>query len=352
MIILPKGIRMMKNRYIRWKDGSLTVIDQQRLPAREVYIKLKSVNSYYEAIRSLKVRGAPLIGVAAAYGVVSSVYSLKSVSSVRSAAKRSIALLKTARPTAVNIFNELTSLQRIVDSYAGESAGELKDMILKFAEDLSRTEEERCARIGMHGAPLIKSGMNVLTHCNTGMLATSGIGTALGIIYTAHEKKKKFHVYVPETRPLLQGGRLTAYELKKAGIPHTLITDNMRGHLFLSGLIDISFVGADRIAMNGDTANKIGTLESALFSRMFSKPFYVAAPTSTVDRDIRNGKSIIIEERSMDEVREIRGVRLSVAEKCFNPAFDVTPARYIDGIITERGISEASAKCIKKLFTQ
>lgn len=341
----------MKNRYIKWKDGVLTVIDQQKLPGREVYIQLKSIGSYYNAIRSLKVRGAPLIGVAAAYGVASSVYPIKSFSSVRSRAKKSIMLLKTARPTAVNIFNELSALETAIDSYRGSSASSLKEIIIGFAQSLSKREEERCILIGRNGSSLIKDGMNILTHCNTGMLATTGIGTALGIIYTAHEERKKFHVYVPETRPLLQGGRLTAYELMKAGVPHTLITDNMRGHLFISGMIDAAFVGADRIAMNGDTANKIGTLESALFSKMFSKPFYIAAPTSTIDRTIKTGKSIKIEERNESEIVKINGARISVAEKCYNPAFDITPAKYIDGIITEKGVFEAKAKCISKLFS-
>jgi len=341
----------MKNKFIRWENGILYVVNQQKLPLKEDYLALKTLSSYYNAIRTLKVRGAPLIGVAAAYGVVSSVYKLNSLPLIRKTALLSIEYLKTARPTAVNIFNELSALESIIKSYSGNSSEQLLNVIQNFADELLKREEDRCRLIGLHGSKLIKNGMNILTHCNTGMLATTGIGTALGIIYTAFAKGLKFHVYIPETRPLLQGGRLTAYELKSAGIPHTLITDNMRGHLFSNEMIDITFVGADRIAMNGDTANKIGTFESALFSHIFKKPFYIAAPTSTIDRTINNGSQIRIEERPGNEITTIGGKQVSVSEKCYNPAFDITPSKYISGIITEKGISKPQVKCLKELFS-
>lgn len=328
----------MVNPYFTFHDGVYTIINQQALPHIEEYIDLVSTDDYFDAIKTLKVRGAPAIGVCAAYGVVSSIWQLSSFSEARERASMAIEQLRHARPTAVNLFHALDKMTETVNDYAGNNMHDYRDNLLKQAQSIEQYEIMTCEKMSEYGIALIKPGMTILTHCNTGMLATPGIGTALGIIYKAYEQHRDIHVYVPETRPLLQGSRLTAFELEKAGIEYTLITDNMRGYLFSENRIDIVITGADRIAQNGDTANKIGTLESAVMAGHFHVPFYIAAPLSTFDFDIESGRDIHIEERSIDEVTHMGSHRISSAANAVNPAFDITPAHMIKGIITEKGI--------------
>lgn len=341
---------MAQNPYFRWENGVLHTINQKELPLRESWLKLKKLDDYFDAIRELKVRGAPAIGVAALFAVASAVYDENDSDKIRSKAIEAIEKLKTARPTAVNIFNGLEALKAKIDAFNKESGGGLKEIIEKEALSLFNYEVMTCEKMAENGYQLIKDGMNVLTQCNTGMLATPGIGTALGVMFRAFESGIKFHVWVPETRPLLQGGRLTVYELERMNIPYTLITDNMRGHLFNARKVDIAFVGADRIALNGDTANKIGTFESAFLAYHFKVPFYVVAPTTTFDRRMNSGREIEIEQRRGEEVTEIMGNRISAARSVYNPAFDVTPAQYITSIITEKGAVKSEVECIKQLL--
>lgn len=339
-----------KNPFFRWDDGIFITIDQTKLPFKETYIKLYDTQDYYDAIKKLKVRGAPAIGVVASFGVLSSIYRNKNFKKAKEESLKTIEILKTARPTAVNIFNLLEKMKVIIESFDSNDYQFFKDEIFEFCKKVYDYEVYTCEKMADYGYRLIKNGMNVLTHCNTGMLATPGIGTALGIIFKAHEKNIKFNLFIPETRPLLQGSRLTVFEVEKFKIPYTLITDNMRGYLFLQGKIDITFVGADRIALNGDTANKIGTFESALFSYYFKKPFYVVAPTTTFDRKIKTGREITIEERKKEEIISIQSKKITIAKNVFNPAFDVTPSKFITGIITEKGIIKAKRECIKKIL--
>jgi len=341
---------MIQNSYFKWENGVFTTINQRELPLKEVYLKLKKLDDYYIAIKELKVRGAPAIGVVALFAIASHVYEETSYDKILRKADEAIKKLKTARPTAVNIFNGFESLQNKIKSLKTDDAKDLKNLIENEAVTLYNYEVMTCEKMAEYGSPLIKDGMNVLTHCNTGMLATPGIGTALGVMFKAFENGIKFHVYVPETRPLLQGSRLTVYELEKMNIPYTLITDNMRGHLFSNRKIDIVFVGADRIALNGDIANKIGTFESAFLAYHHKVPFYVVAPTTTFDRNINSGRDIEIEQRKSNEVTSIGNIPISIAKSVYNPSFDVTPAEYISSIITEKGVVKSEIKCIKQLL--
>ncbi|HAV92328.1 TPA: S-methyl-5-thioribose-1-phosphate isomerase [candidate division WOR-3 bacterium] len=340
----------LQNPYFKWENGIFVTINQKELPLKENYIGLKKLDDYFEAIRELKVRGAPAIGVTALFAVASYIYSETDKEKIKEKALFAIEKLKTARPTAVNIFNALEALKEKLESETSLNADELRELIEKEAVDLMEYEKMTCLKMAEYGQQFIKSGMNVLTQCNTGMLATPGIGTALGVIFKAFENKTAFHVYVPETRPLLQGGRLTVYELEKMNIPYTLITDNMRGHLFSNRKIDIVMVGADRIALNGDTANKIGTFESAFLAFHHKVPFHVVAPTTTFDKKINSGKNIEIELRKNEEVTHIGACKISTAKNVYNPAFDVTPAEYITSIITEKGVVKGEVECIKQLL--
>ncbi|MGE3062876.1 MAG: S-methyl-5-thioribose-1-phosphate isomerase [bacterium] len=339
---------MFKNPYFKWENGIFTTINQKELPHKETFLKLKKLDDYFLAIKELKVRGAPAIGVAALFAVASHIYEEKDYNIIFRKANEAIDKLKTSRPTAVNIFNALEHLRGSMDSLKTESAQDLKSLIENEALALYDYEVMTCDKMAENGCGLIKDGMNVLTQCNTGMLATPGIGTALGVMFKAFENNVKFQVYVPETRPLLQGGRLTVYELEKMNIPYTLITDNMRGHLFSNRKIDIVFVGADRIALNGDTANKIGTFESAFLAFHHKIPFHIVAPTTTFDKNINSGRDIEIELRKNEEVTQVGECRVSIAKNVYNPAFDVTPAEYITSIITEKGIVKAEVECIKQ----
>lgn len=324
-----------------WQDNALLILDQSVLPVREKVLKLKTSRDVRQAIRELKIRGAPAIGVAAAYGVALAALNsrTKSPGAFRSRLRKDIEYLKEARPTAYNLFASLDRMGKIVRSDKYNQVAEVKKRLLKEANAIYREDLQHSSRIGERGSQLIRNGMRILTHCNAGGLATAGLGTALAVLYAARNKGKKFHVFVDETRPVLQGSRLTAYELEKTRIPYTLICDNMAGYLMAQGKIDLVLVGADRITANGDTANKIGTYSLAVLAHYHGVKFFVAAPSSTFHLDMRSGREIPIEERPADEIRKIKGVAIA-PEKApvYNPAFDVTPGKLISGFITEKGV--------------
>lgn len=328
-------------RTLWWENGSLYIIDQQKLPSREISLKLTSVRDVVNAIKALKVRGAPAIGCAAAFGVAIS--ALKSRTSdpckLRDAVLKDIKMIASSRPTAYNLFYSLGRMSNALEEALPGGTEKIREKLLSEALDIFREDLDCCRRIGVNGASLIRNGMNILTHCNAGALATSGFGTALAPLFAAKKKGLRFHVYVDETRPVLQGARLTAWELGKAGIAHTLICDNMSGSLMKQGKVDMVITGADRIAANGDTANKIGTYPLAVLAHYHGIPFYVAAPYSTFDPAIESGKDIVIEERDPEEVRKCSGKMVSPAgTRVYNPAFDITPAKLIRSFITENGI--------------
>jgi len=313
---------------IDWDGRYLKILDQTKLPNSKRYIKLITLEDIYRAIKELKIRGAPLIGVTAAYGLASLSFNME-----RDQLKRALKRIESARPTAVNLSWALRRMEMIIE----KNPEDLPYLLVEEAERIEKEEEESCRRIGKFGAELIRDGARVLTYCNTGRLATPGIGTALGIVYTAKEEGKRIEVYVCETRPLLQGARLTAFELKEEGIPFTLITDNMIATVM--NKIDVVLVGADRIARNYDVANKIGTHTIAIVAKHFGVPFYVAAPLSTFDFSKETGSQIEIEYRDSREVREVYGTKISPEGiDVLNPAFDITPKELITGIITEEGI--------------
>ena len=324
---------------IEWLGQSVRFIDQTKLPLEVSTIQTDDFNVIVEAIRTLKLRGAPLIGVAAAYGVA--LAALTSTASTFSVFRTELDLVidgfAQARPTAVNLFWSLKRMQYIIHSSL--SIESVRASLIAEAIAIHREDAEMCEKIGKHGATLIPQSATILTHCNAGALATGGRGTAVGVITTAYEMGKKLHVFVDETRPLLQGARLTTWELQQAGIEHTLITDNTTAFLFQQGKIDLVIVGADRIAANGDTANKIGTYNLAVLAQYHKRPLYVAAPSSTIDLSIPSGSGIPIEERHAKEVTEGFGTRTAPEGiKVYSPAFDITPADLIAGIITENGI--------------
>ena len=305
----------MRIEPIRWKGDRLELLDQRLLPDQTVYVSCKTAAEVAAAIRDMVVRGAPAIGCAAAFGVV-----------LGGQSKEAFEILAASRPTAVNLFWALERMKR--------TRNPATEAVAIFDEDLAANQA-----MGRHGAALIPKGARVLTYCNTGALATSGHGTALGVVRTAFERDNTLSVIACETRPYLQGARLTAWECIQEGIPCTLITDNMAGHLMSKGEVDLVIVGADRIAANGDTANKIGTYMVAVLARRHSLPFYVAAPTSTFDAKTSDGSAIQIEERPPHEVTGYRGLRWApegVAVR--NPAFDVTPAELISAIVCEKGV--------------
>jgi len=326
---------------ISWTaSGAVRILDQRALPDAEIDRELESAEAVADAIRQLQVRGAPLIGIAAAMGLVTGTRELRG--SPRAAFLERLAaqatLLGAARPTAVNLRWALERMLRVAAATPGDG-GSLWERL--HAEATAIWEEDRamCRRIGEHGLALLPDGTKVLTHCNTGALATGGIGTALAPIYLAHEQGRKLHVYVDETRPLLQGARLTVWELMHAGIPCTLITDAAAGVLMRQAKVDVVLVGADRICANGDFANKIGTYGLAVLARHHGVPFYCAAPWSTVDATLADGDLIPIEQRAPEEVTTIAG-RPTAPQgvAVLNPAFDVTPARYVTGFVTDRGV--------------
>ena len=319
--------RPQELRTVWYEDGTVKLLDQRFLPFEIRIHEAHNLEELAVAIEDMVVRGAPAIGAAAAYGVAQA--RIQGIG-LREAAER----LRKTRPTGHDLFYALDFMARSID--AGEDPRAAAD---RYAQD----DVERCRAIGAHGAKLIKSGMRVLTHCNAGALAAVDYGTALAPLRVAHEQGRKFFVYVSETRPRLQGARLTAWELVQEGIEHAILPDSAAGHFLSHGEVDLVLVGADRIAANGDTANKIGTYMKAVVARENGVPFYVAAPTSTVDLTIPNGAKIPIEERSPQEVLQFAGTPVAPKESpARNPAFDVTPAKYITGIITEKGIARPS----------
>jgi len=316
---------------VRWEDGALHILDQRALPGVEEYLACAGVEEVAEAIRTLAVRGAPLIGIAAAYGMALAGRKHDD----RKALLRVADLLAGTRPTAVNLFWALDRCRRIVNSLPDEV---LPDALLAEARSIHAEDAAACASIARAGAELFPPGARVLTHCNAGALATGGIGTALGVIRAAYARGRVGQVWVDETRPLLQGARLTAWELARDGIPHRLICDNMAASLMASGQVDAVIVGADRITRSGDFANKIGTYGVAVLARAHEVPFYVAAPWSTVDEGLETGAQIPVECRDGEEVCRCGGQRITPAETAaWNPSFDVTPARLVRAFITDRG---------------
>lgn len=319
--------------------GFVRMIDQTRLPVDFIEIELREVASLWEAIKSLRVRGAPAIGIAAAYGAVLGGQGiLTSLADAKTAITSATAYLRTSRPTAVNLFWALDRMDAVVNLFEGTPAN-LLERVLTEARAIDDEDRIMCRSIGARGAALVKPGQGILTHCNAGGLATSDYGTALAVIFTAHEQDKQIQVFADETRPLLQGARLTAWELQRRGVPVTLICDNMAAQVMREGKIQMVVVGADRIAANGDTANKIGTYGVALLAKAHNIPFYVAAPSSTFDLTLADGSTIPIELRDPKEITEGFGrVTAPSGIQVYNPAFDVTPAELIAGIITERGV--------------
>ncbi|MDP6646892.1 MAG: S-methyl-5-thioribose-1-phosphate isomerase [Dehalococcoidales bacterium] len=334
----------MKNlnyRPIEWLGDRLKIIDQTKLPQEEVYLELNHYQDVASAIKELKVRGAPAIGVAGAYGIALGARKIQVRSKDNFLEKLQTVsqIIATTRPTARNLFYAVERMSRLISTKSDKSITEIKTALVEEAIKIHRDEIEATRKLSQFGSKLIKDGSTILTHCNAGPLATTGYGTALGVIIRAKEQGKKVKVVTPETRPLLQGARLTTWELKRARIPFTLITDSMAGYFMSHGGINSVIVGADRITANGDTANKIGTYTLAVLAKENGIPFYVAAPTTTIDLALASGKEISIEQRNPVEVTHIHGVSIThEGNEVANPAFDITPANYIAAIITELGI--------------
>jgi methylthioribose-1-phosphate isomerase len=329
-------------RTIYWVDGLdgyCEMIDQTLLPGKVEMLAVRDVETMWKAIKRLSVRGAPAIGIAAAYGVVLGIRDSEDVDEFFGDLKETVDYLATSRPTAVNLFWALKRMSDLAEHNRNLRLDELKQRLLAEAEAIREEDAAMCRASGANGAELIRPGAGVLTHCNAGGLATAQYGTALAPMFTAHDAGVAFNVFVDETRPLLQGARLTTWELMQAGIDTTLITDSMAGHVMREGKIDLVITGADRIAANGDAANKIGTYSVAQLARAHEIPFYVAAPSSTFDMDIPDGSKIPIELRDPDEVTEGFGRRTAPdGVKVYSPAFDVTPADLITAIVTEKGV--------------
>lgn len=325
---------------IEWVEGKVRMLDQTRLPSKVVYLDLESPEEMAEAIRNLRIRGAPALGVAGAYGVVLGARTVdEDYESLRKRIGGVVQLLGSTRPTAVNLFWALERMKKVVNENPDKRTAEIRDLLLAEALSIHKEEEEVCRRIGMNGQQLIPERACVFTHCNAGALATPGWGTALGVVYAAREAGKRVRVIATETRPLLQGARLTAWELREKGIEVTLIVDGAAGLFMKTGEVDLVLVGADRIARNGDVANKIGTYSLSVLAKENGIPFYVAAPLSTFDSSLGTGEGIPIEERPPEEVATVSGWRVAAqGVKARNPAFDVTPAKYISAIVTEKGV--------------
>ncbi|MDR2175979.1 MAG: S-methyl-5-thioribose-1-phosphate isomerase [Synergistaceae bacterium] len=348
-------------RPIVCRDGKIFFLDQTALPSRTRWLEIGSAEACRDAIARLAVRGAPAIGIAAAFGMVLASRSCAETTAegCRAHMKRARDLLALSRPTAVNLFWALDRVEKKIEETLSNSRGspkmleELEAAVEEEALSIQREDEEVCRAIGVHGQKILRDGMTILTHCNAGALATSRYGTALAPVYVAKERGLDVRVFADETRPLLQGSRLTAYELLRAGIGVTLITDGAAAAVMRRGWIDACIVGCDRVAANGDTANKIGTYGIALLAKLHAIPFYVACPLSTIDLSASGGEDIQIEERGGEEVVTVMGRRTAPAGvNVFNPAFDVTPNRFISGFITEKGIVRAPyAAKLEKLKT-
>jgi methylthioribose-1-phosphate isomerase len=328
-------------RTVEWEDDAVVMIDQRRLPAEETYLRCRDHREVAAAIRDMAVRGAPAIGVAAAFGIALGVRRSRSDgAALRREFDAICADLRVTRPTAVNLFWAIERMRRAFDAAEGGGRDALGDALLAEARAIHSEDVAACRAMGDFGAALIEKPSRVLTHCNAGALATAGYGTALGVIRSAARDGKIRGVIADETRPYLQGARLTAWELTRDGIPTTLIADNMAGHLMATGQVDLVVVGADRIAANGDVANKIGTYGVAVLARENAVPFYVAAPVSTFDLSLPSGDRIPIEERPEEEVTHHGGRRLAPeGVSVRNPAFDVTPHRFVTAIVCERGVA-------------
>ena len=337
---------------IKWVNKKIRIIDQTRLPLNLRYIYCKDIKSLFKAIKTMKIRGAPALGVAAAFGVVLGIQSSKAkkFQGFIRQLNKVINYLGSSRPTAVNLFSSLERMEKIAKDNKDKSINEIKKILLKEAINIFQEDRVMCRRLSKHGSGLIKNNDNILTICNAGALATSDFGTALGVIYKAKKEGKNIKVYACESRPLLQGARLTTWELKKENIDVTLICDNMAAFLMQQRKIDKIFVGADRIVSNGDTANKIGTYNLAVLARYHKIPFYVVAPSSSFDLNLPNGERIPIEQRDEKEVLEVFGRRIAAKGiKVYNPAFDITPGSLISAIVTEAGVIKPPYKInIKK----
>jgi methylthioribose-1-phosphate isomerase len=331
---------------IEWKDDAVVMIDQRKLPSSEVYVTCKTANEVAKAIKTMVIRGAPAIGVAAAMGIAVGMTRSRATGTKQFTTEfqKACDLMAGTRPTAVNLFWAIERMKKAFAAAAhdGRSVNEIKQILVDEARAIHDEDVQSCRTMGAHGAGLVPATARILTHCNAGALATAGYGTALGVIRAAAEQGKTITVLADETRPFLQGARLTAWELVKDGIDTTVITDNMAGAMMRLGHVDLVVVGADRIAANGDVANKIGTYGVAVLAKEHGIPFYVAAPLSTVDLNTPDGSRIPIEERTEREVTHIGASRLTPdGAHIRNPAFDVTPAKYVTAIITERGIARA-----------
>ena len=334
---------------ISWEDDAIVMVDQRKLPAQEVYVRCRTAPDVARAIKSMVIRGAPAIGVAAAMGLAIGMRRSKATGTQKFTAEftKLCGVMAATRPTAVNLFWAIDRMKHALSDglFAGESAEQLTARLEREARAIHDEDVACCREIGRHGAPLVPDtpgGARVLTHCNAGALATAGYGTALGVVRAAIEQGRQVIVYADETRPFMQGSRLTAWELVRDGIDTTVITESMAGPLMRAGKVDVVVVGADRVAANGDVANKIGTYTLAVMAREHGVPFYVAAPMSTIDAATPDGDHITIEERDGREVSHAGGTRMTPeGARIWNPAFDVTPARYIAGIITERGVLRA-----------
>lgn len=326
--------------HIVFRDGALVLLDQRKLPREEAYLECRTEGEVAEAVKTMVVRGAPAIGIAAAYGMALAAirHAGSGADAQREALEGAARMLAATRPTAVNLFWAIEKMMAHVDR-SGSAPEALAGELLRLAEAMHEEDAAVCRRIGDLGAELLPERCSVLTHCNAGALATAGYGTAGGVIRSGFRDGRVREVYVDETRPFLQGARLTAWELSRDGIPVVLITDNMAAHCMSLGRIDAIVVGADRVAANGDVANKIGTYGLAVLAREHGVPFYVAAPTSTIDMEAKEGADIPIEERPEEEVRSFGGVPVAPeGVRVYNPAFDVTPARFVDALVTESGM--------------
>jgi len=329
----------MVARAIEWLDGKLRILDQSKLPGEQIFVDLDNYHDVVLAIKEMRVRGAPAIGVTAAYGIALGAAGIKTAKKDEFLAQLNQVMqaFAASRPTAVNLFQ---AINRMKKAARGNGVTEIRNSLVNEAKRIHQEEVTATKQLSQLGAGLIEDGFTLLTHCNAGPLATAGYGTALGVIRAARKQAKKLSVFVTETRPLLQGARLTAWELRQEGIPVTLITDSMAGYFMQQKKIDCVIVGADRIAANGDIANKIGTYTLAVLAKESEIPFYVAAPTSTIDLSLSSGDKIPIEERSPEEVTHIQGIAIAPQGiTAANPAFDVTPHSYITAIITEKGIT-------------
>lgn len=331
-------------KHIDWNgdtSGFLVLVDQTKLPTELIQIECKTVEAVWEAIKMLRVRGAPAIGIAAAYGVVVGLQTVSDDDLTTFVTRLSEVseYLATSRPTAVNLFWALNRMQNVGKAMTDATPAEIRAKLLDEAHAIHEEDREMCHSIGRHGAALLSDVSGVLTHCNAGGLATAEYGTALSVFFTAQDNGHDLHVYVDETRPLLQGARLTAWELMQRGIKSTLICDSMAAQVMREGRVQAVVTGADRIAANGDSANKIGTYSIAVLARAHKIPFYIAAPSSTFDLELETGDSIPIEERKSEEITHGFGKQTAPeGVEVYNPAFDVTPAEYIEAIITERGV--------------